>query len=172
MSANGHIQLTKACSGCSNYDSRPSGEKRKPGDVLQNHKVTHTNSSQAHTIQYLIDNTISYLTHSTDAHVKGICPASCPIQHLRGQFNSEASSFGLAPQCTGCWGVIRHWDPLIGDTLVLDVIVCWTLLSPEITWCCWAVLGGGIIRTSVEVGVLHHNNLFKFRLCTHVARYF
>lgn len=100
---------------------------------------------------------ILYLTHSTDAHVKGIRPASCPIQHLGGQFNSETSPFSLASQCTRSWGVIRCWDPLIRDTLVLDVIVGWTLLGPEITWLCGAVLGR-TTRTRTEVGVWHHNN--------------
>lgn len=71
----------------------------------------------------LVNTTTSYLTHSTDAHVEGVRTAARSIQHFGGQFNSEAPSFGLTSQGAGGRGVVRCRDPLMSNTLVLDVIV-------------------------------------------------
>lgn len=90
-----------------------------------------------------ISHGVLYLTHSADAHVKGVRSAPSPVQHLRGQFHSEASAFSLAAQSAGGGGVVRRWDPLVRDALVLDVIVSRTLLGPEIPRLCRAVLRRG-----------------------------
>lgn len=66
---------------------------------------------------------VPYLTRSADAHVKGVRSAPSPVQHLRGQFHGEASAFSLAAQSAGGGGVVRRWDPLVRDALVLDVVV-------------------------------------------------
>lgn len=73
------------------------------------------------------------LADPADAHIQGLCVATCSVQHFRGQFHHQARALGFALEGAGVVWVIVHRQPLVVLTLQLHVGVSRTLLGTEIT---------------------------------------
>lgn len=75
-----------------------------------------------------------YLTDPTDTHIQRVRFTPSAVQHFGCQFHHQAFPPGLTSEGTGWNRVVRHRYPLVGLSLVLDVIVGGALLSPKVTW--------------------------------------
>ncbi|CAB1351345.1 unnamed protein product [Coregonus sp. 'balchen'] len=87
---------------------------------------------------------LSDLAGPADAHVQGLCVATCPIQHLGGQLHHQPRALGLAFQRTGIVRVVIQGQPLVVPTLVAYVGMCRALLGTEVTG-----VWGAFLRESV-----------------------
>ena len=75
---------------------------------------------------------VAYLADATDTHVQGVSSAPCPIQDFGCQLHHQVLSPGLTPERAGGGRVVVLWKPFIITSLVLNVIVGWTLLGSEV----------------------------------------
>ena len=79
---------------------------------------------------------VAYLADATDAHVQGVSGAPSPIQDFGCQLHHQVLSPGLTPERAGGGRVVVLWEPFIITSLVLNIIVGWTLLGSEVL-CIW-----------------------------------